>query len=103
MAGLAETLVVGVVGSVTGWAGGIGIAALLKGVFDGFGFALPAGGLVLRASSAVLAVAVGVAATVLAGVLPALRASRVPPLAACASSRPNRRGCPVSVRYSVSC
>ena len=82
VAGLAETLVVGVVGSVAGWAGGIGIAALLKGVFDGFGFALPAGGLVLRASSAVLAVAVGVAATVLAGVLPALRASRVPPLAA---------------------
>ena len=82
VAGLAETLVVGVVGSVAGWAGGIGIAALLKGVFDGFGFALPAGGLVLRASSSVLAVAVGVVATVLAGVLPALRASRVPPLAA---------------------
>jgi putative ABC transport system permease protein len=37
---------------------------------------------VLRASSSVLAVTVGVAATVLAGVLPALRASRVPPLAA---------------------
>src|SRR5438874_8145964 len=55
VAGLAETLVVGVLGSVAGWAGGIGIAALLKGVFDGFGFALPAGGLVLRASSPVLA------------------------------------------------
>jgi putative ABC transport system permease protein len=82
VAGLAETLVVGLVGSVAGWAGGIGIATLLKGVFNGFGFALPAGGLVLRASSSVLAVAVGVAATVLAGVLPALRASRVPPLAA---------------------
>jgi putative ABC transport system permease protein len=82
VAGLAEALVVGVAGSVAGWAGGIGIAALLKGVFDGFGFALPAGGLVLRASSSVLAVAVGVAATVLAGVLPAVRASRVAPLAA---------------------
>jgi len=82
VAGLAETLVIGLAGSVAGWAGGIGIATLLKGVFDGFGFALPAGGLVLRASSSVLAVAVGVVATVLAGVLPALRASRVPPLAA---------------------
>jgi putative ABC transport system permease protein len=82
LAGLAETLVIGVVGSVAGWAGGIGIAALLKGVFNGFGFALPAGGLVLRTSSSVLAVVVGVAATVLAGVLPALRSSRVPPLAA---------------------
>ena len=36
----------------------------------------------LRASSSVLAVTVGAAATVLAGVLPAIRASRVPPLAA---------------------
>src|SRR5690349_8122845 len=82
VAGLAETLVVGVVGSVAGWAGGIGIAALLKGVFTGFGFARPAGGRVRRASSSVLGVTGGVAATVLAGVLPALRDSRVPPLAA---------------------
>src|SRR5207248_11485533 len=42
----------------------------------------PAGGLVLRASSSVLAVTVGVAATVLAGGVPGLRGSRVPPLAA---------------------
>jgi putative ABC transport system permease protein len=80
--GLAETLAVGILGSAAGWAGGIGIAALLKGVFDGFGFALPAGGLVLKASSAVVAVTAGVAATVLAGVLPVLRSSRLPALAA---------------------
>jgi putative ABC transport system permease protein len=82
VAGLAETLAVGILGSAAGWAGGIGIAALLKGVLDGFGFALPAGGLVLRASSAVVAVTAGVAATVLAGVLPVLRSSRLPALAA---------------------
>jgi putative ABC transport system permease protein len=82
VAGLLETLVIGLAGSAAGWAGGIGIAALLKGVFDGFGFALPAGGLVLKASSSVLAVTTGVVVTVLAGVLPVARASRVPPLAA---------------------
>ncbi|HEX5304426.1 MAG TPA: ABC transporter permease [Streptosporangiaceae bacterium] len=82
VAGLAETLAVGIAGSAAGWAGGIGIAALLKGVFDGFGFALPAGGLVLKASSAIVAVTAGVAATVLAGVLPVLRSSRLPALAA---------------------
>ncbi len=81
-ASMLETLAVGVVGSVAGWAGGIGIAALLKGVFDSFGFALPAGGLVFKTSSSVLAMLAGVVATVLAGTLPALRASRVPPLAA---------------------
>lgn len=80
--GLLEALAVGVVGSGIGWAGGIGIAALLKGVFDAFGFALPAGGLVFKASSSLLAVAVGIVAAVLAGVVPAVRSSRIPPLAA---------------------
>ncbi len=82
LAGLAETLAIGIVGSAAGWAGGIGIAALLKAVFDGFGFALPAGGLVIKASSAIVAVTAGVVATVLAGLVPALRASRQPALAA---------------------
>src|SRR5262249_62271896 len=79
VAGLAETLVVGVVGSVAGWAGGIGIAALLKGIFDSFGFALPAGGLVLRASSSVVAVMGGGAATVRAGGRCGLRGLRRAP------------------------
>jgi putative ABC transport system permease protein len=82
LAGLAETLAIGIVGSVAGWAGGIGIAALLKGVFDGFGFALPAGGLVIKAASTIIAITAGVVATVLAGLVPALRASRLPALAA---------------------
>jgi putative ABC transport system permease protein len=73
---------VGAAGAGIGWAGGVGIAALLKGVFDGFGFALPAGGLVLTASSSLLAVLAGVAAAILAGALPAVRSSRTPPVAA---------------------
>jgi putative ABC transport system permease protein len=81
-AGLAEALAVGAIGSAIGWAGGIGIAALLKGVFDGFGFALPAGGLVLKASSSLIAVLAGVTAAVVAGALPAVHSSRTPPLAA---------------------
>ena len=79
---LVETLVVGLAGSVAGLAAGIGVAGGLKGVFDSFGFALPAGGLVVKASTLLIAVAAGLSATVIAGVLPAVRASRVPPLAA---------------------
>lgn len=79
---LVEALAVGVLGSVIGWAAGIGIAAGLKGVFDGFGFALPAGGLVFTAGSALLAILAGVAATLIAGVAPSIRSSRVPPVAA---------------------
>src|SRR5215469_813984 len=79
---LVETLAVGLAGSLAGLAGGIAVAGGLKGVFDGFGFALPAGGLVVKASTVLIAVAAGLSATVIAGVLPAVRASRVPPLAA---------------------
>ena len=80
--GMLEALGVGLVGSLAGWGAGIGIAAGLKGVFDGFGFALPAGGLVFRASSIVLAVGAGLAATLVAGVAPSVRSSRVAPVAA---------------------
>jgi putative ABC transport system permease protein len=82
VSGMAEALGVGIVGSAIGWAVGIGIAAGLKGVFDGFGFSLPAGGLVFTAGSALTAVLAGVAATVVAGVAPSVRSSRVPPVAA---------------------
>src|SRR5215472_565445 len=79
---LVEMLAVGLAGSLAGLAGGIGVAGGLKGVFDGFGFALPAGGLVIKASTVLIAVAAGLSATVIADVLPAVRVSRVPPLAA---------------------
>jgi putative ABC transport system permease protein len=81
-AATAESLAVGVIGTAIGFGAGVGIAALLKVVFSGFGFALPAGGLVFRPASAVLAVVAGLAVTMLAGVWPAVRASRTAPIAA---------------------
>jgi putative ABC transport system permease protein len=77
-----EALVVGAVASLLGLAGGIGVAGLLKGLFDAAGFALPAGGIVVTAGAAITAVAVGVVVTLLASVVPAVKAARVPPLAA---------------------
>jgi putative ABC transport system permease protein len=77
-----EALAVGVVASLAGLGGGIGIAVGLKALFKGFGFPLPTSGLVLTGASAGASVGVGVAVTLAAGVLPALRASRVAPLAA---------------------
>lgn len=81
-AGALEALTVGAVGGLIGWAVGIGIAGGLKGVFDGFGFALPAGGLVFKASSAIMAVGAGLLVTLIVGIAPAVRASRIPPVAA---------------------
>jgi len=77
-----ETLAVGLVGSAIGWVAGVGLAGLLKAVFDSFGFALPAGGLEFKSTSTAIAVAAGVVATFMAGVLPSVRGSRIPPVAA---------------------
>src|SRR5918995_1282347 len=75
-----EAAVVGVVASVIGVAGGIGVAGLLKGLFDAAGFALPAGGIVVSSGAVIVSVAVGVVVTLLAGIIPAVKASRVPSL-----------------------
>ena len=80
--GVTEALAVGVVASAAGLAGGVAVAGLLKGLFDSFGFSLPAGGLVFRPSTVVVSLTVGVVVTLLAGIAPAVKASRVAPLAA---------------------
>jgi putative ABC transport system permease protein len=79
---LAEAALVGVIASAVGLAAGVGIAGLLKGLFDAAGFALPAGGIVVTGGTIVAGLAVGVLVTMVAGVAPAVRASRVAPLAA---------------------
>jgi putative ABC transport system permease protein len=82
VAGVIETAMVGVVGTVFGWVVGVGLAQLLKAVFHAFGFPLPTGGMVVKASSTLLALAAGMVATVMAGLIPAVRSSRIPPLSA---------------------
>jgi putative ABC transport system permease protein len=77
-----EALVVGVVASLAGVAGGIAVAGLLKGLFDAAGFALPAGGIVVTGGAVIVSVVVGLVVTLLAGIIPAIKTSRVPPLAA---------------------
>src|ERR671910_1228780 len=72
-----EAAVVGVVASVIGVAGGIGVAGLLKGLFDAAGFALPAGGIVVSSGAVIVSVTVGVVVTLLAGIIPAVKASPV--------------------------
>jgi putative ABC transport system permease protein len=79
---LAEAAAVGVAGSVLGVAAGLGIAVLLKGLFDTAGFALPAGGLTVTGGSLATALLTGIIVTVLVSLIPAARASRVPPLEA---------------------
>jgi len=77
-----EALAVGAAGTALGVAGGIGLTTLLKGAFAGLGFDLPTTRLVFTTTTAVVSALVGVLATLVAALAPALRASRVPPLAA---------------------
>ena len=89
---IGEAAAVGVVASAVGVAGGVALAGLLKGLFDAFGFALPAGGLDVRPRTLVASPAVGVAVSVLAAAGPAMRSSRVPPLAALRGLAVDRSG-----------
>jgi putative ABC transport system permease protein len=78
-----EALAVGVVASVAGLVGGVGIATLLKVMMSTLGpGTLPAGGLELDSRTIILSLAVGIFVTLVAAIAPAVRASRVPPLAA---------------------
>ncbi len=77
-----ESIVVGVVASVAGLFGGVGVALGLKGIFSAFGGTLPAGGLVIKGSTVVISLIVGLVVTVLAGVAPAVNGSRTRPMAA---------------------
>src|SRR5258706_10388521 len=89
---LGETVAVGVFASLAGLLGGLGLAGLLKGLFDSFGFSLPASGLVFTPASMATAFSIGVVTTLVAGLAPALRASRVAPLAALRDVAVDRSG-----------
>jgi putative ABC transport system permease protein len=79
---IGEAFLVGIVASIVGLFGGLGVAILLKALLAGIGFGAPAGGLVLKASTVEWAFAIGIGVSVLTSIIPALKASRVPPLAA---------------------
>ena len=79
---IGESAVLGLTASLLGVLGGVAIVYVLKAMLDAFGVDLPAGGLVLKASTVVVSLVVGFVVTVVAAVGPAVRASRVPPLAA---------------------
>ncbi|NKZ07687.1 ABC transporter permease [Actinomadura latina] len=77
-----EALVVGGAATAAGLAGGLGFAALLRQLFTQFRIGIAMEGLTVAATSVLIAVPVGLLVTLVAALGPALKASRVPPLAA---------------------
>jgi putative ABC transport system permease protein len=77
-----ESLVVGILASIVGLFVGLGLAKLLFALFTAVGFELPNSGLVFQTRTVVVALLVGTVVTLLASLRPAVRATRVPPIAA---------------------
>jgi putative ABC transport system permease protein len=79
---VAEGVMLGLIGSAIGVLAGLGLAPALDQLFKAFGADLPDSGTVVEARTIWVSLLAGTLVTVLAGLLPALRASRVTPIAA---------------------
>jgi putative ABC transport system permease protein len=77
-----EALVVGALATALGIAVGVALGAGLLALLEGLELGPPDTGTVLLARTVVVAGLVGVVVTALAGTVPALRAARIPPMAA---------------------
>ncbi|MGE5636206.1 MAG: ABC transporter permease [Nocardioidaceae bacterium] len=79
---LLEALAVGLVGSLLGLAGGVGLAKAINALFEGIGIDLPTTGAVIATRTVIVSLLVGLVVTALAALVPAWRATRVSPIEA---------------------
>jgi len=79
---LLEATLIGAVGSLIGVLAGIGFASALNAIFKSFGIDLPNTGTVIEARTIIVSILVGMLVTFAAAISPALRATRVSPMAA---------------------
>ncbi|MBA3364727.1 MAG: FtsX-like permease family protein [Actinobacteria bacterium] len=79
---LLEALVIGALASVIGLFSGLALASGLNALFKALEIELPTTGLVFSLRTVIVALVVGIVVTMLAGLAPALRATRVPPISA---------------------
>lgn len=79
---VAESLVIGLIASLLGVAGGLLLAPALRALMASFGLDLGNTGLVLEPRTVIVGLVIGVLATLVSGIVPARRATRVEPVAA---------------------
>ena len=90
---IVEAAVIGLIGAVIGIGGGFIVALGINALFEVFEIDLPTTGLVLETRTVIVSLLVGVLVTVAASAIPALRSTRVPPIAAlhAFTPKPSRR------------
>jgi putative ABC transport system permease protein len=90
---LVEAVAIGLLGALAGIAGGFVIALGLKALFKAIGIDLPTTGLVLESRTVIVSLLIGVVVTFVSSLVPALRSTRVPPIAAlhAFAPKPSRR------------
>src|SRR4051794_30414938 len=79
---IVESLVIGLLAAIVGLFLGLGLAKGLFRLFDAVGFTLPNTGPIFATRTVVVSLIVGVGVTLAASLRPAVRATRVPPIAA---------------------
>jgi putative ABC transport system permease protein len=77
-----EALLVGTLAALAGLAGGLLVAPGIVALFEAIGVELPTGDAVIATRTVVVSLVVGIGVTTIASVVPAVRATRVPPMAA---------------------
>ncbi|HKI66483.1 MAG TPA: FtsX-like permease family protein [Solirubrobacterales bacterium] len=85
---LFEALAIGLLGAIVGIGGGYVMAILLNGLLKAFEVDLPTTSLVMETRTIVVSLLVGVVITAISSMVPALRSTRVPPIAALQSFTP---------------
>jgi putative ABC transport system permease protein len=90
---MAESAAIGLLGAVIGIGGGFVVAKLINLLFEAIGADLPTTGLQMQARTVVVALVVGLLVTLVSSLVPALRSTRVPPIAAlhAFTAAPSRR------------
>jgi putative ABC transport system permease protein len=90
-----EALAIGLLGALVGLAGGYAIAKGLNALLVAVGIDLPTTALVTKSRTVAVSLVIGIGVTLVSSLVPALRATRVPPIAAMQEfelARSRRRG-----------
>jgi putative ABC transport system permease protein len=77
-----ESMIIAAVATVVGFAGGIVVSKMLTAIFNAAGAGFPDAATVIEPRTIVVALIVGFGVTLMATIVPAMRASRIPPVAA---------------------